>query len=186
MNIGNNILKLRKEKHLSQEQLGELIGVTRQTISNWELNETIPDTNQLIALSKSLNISIDDLVNNEIKNIVVEKVSNTEKLAGLIIKILKAVGIIIIINVILIILGLILFTAFKEQPETGVVKSVQLSCSINDNDYIIDVGSDSYFNCSNCDKQMQVYLREITDWANLENSEKNIRTYFEENGGHCE
>lgn len=186
MNIGNNILELRKEKGLSQEQLGELIRVTRQTISNWELNETIPDTNQLIALSKSLNISIDDLVNNEIKNIVVEKVSNTEKLAGLIIKILKAVGIIIIINVVLMILAFIAFTVFRKQPETSEVKSLQLTCSINENDYVIDIGSDAYFNCSNCDKQMQVYLKDITDWANLSTSEKNIKTYFEDNGGTCE
>ena len=33
---------------------------------------------------------------------------------------------------------------------------------------------------------MQVYLRDITDWANLENSIENIEKYFEENGGKCE
>lgn len=37
MNIGNNILQLRKKMQLSQEKLEEKVGVTRQTISNWEL-----------------------------------------------------------------------------------------------------------------------------------------------------
>lgn len=36
MNLGNNILELRKRMQLSQEKLGEKVGVTRQTISNWE------------------------------------------------------------------------------------------------------------------------------------------------------
>lgn len=40
MKLGENILKLRKQRGLSQEQLGEQVDVTRQTISNWELGET--------------------------------------------------------------------------------------------------------------------------------------------------
>lgn len=60
--LGDNILKLRKSKGLSQEKLGEQIGVTRQTISNWELGETTPNPEQLKLLSKELNISIDELL----------------------------------------------------------------------------------------------------------------------------
>jgi len=62
MDLGGRIFELRKKQQFSQEKLGERVGVTRQTISNWELNETLPDTNQLIALSKALVISIDELV----------------------------------------------------------------------------------------------------------------------------
>ena len=40
MNFGNILLKIRKEKNISQEQLAQKIGVTRQTVSNWELNIT--------------------------------------------------------------------------------------------------------------------------------------------------
>lgn len=73
MKLGDNILKLRKQQGLSQEELGELVNVTRQTISNWELNETSPNPEQLKLLSKALNISIDDLINNEIsKNISID------------------------------------------------------------------------------------------------------------------
>ena len=43
MELGKKILELRKKKGLSQEELGEKINVTRQTISNWELGETSPN-----------------------------------------------------------------------------------------------------------------------------------------------
>ena len=58
--LGNNILKLRKQLGFSQEELSEKVNVTRQTISNWELNETQPNPEQLKLLSKALNVSIDD------------------------------------------------------------------------------------------------------------------------------
>ena len=61
MNIGQNILNLRKSANLSQEQLAEKIGVTRQTISNWELEESSPDLKQAKELSKIFNVSLDDL-----------------------------------------------------------------------------------------------------------------------------
>ena len=87
--LGENIYNLRKENKLSQEQLAEKINVTRQTISNWELGETSPNPEQLKLLSSVLNVSVDELLNNDIKSVIVERVSNTEKLAGIIIKILK-------------------------------------------------------------------------------------------------
>ena len=46
--LGNNILKLRKQLGFSQEELSEKVNVTRQTISNWELNETQPNPEQLV------------------------------------------------------------------------------------------------------------------------------------------
>ena len=71
---------------LSQEQLGEKTNVTRQTISKWELNETAPNPEQLKLLSKALKISIDELLDNDVSNVLVEKISNAEKLAGIGIK----------------------------------------------------------------------------------------------------
>lgn len=61
MNIGQNILNLRKSAKFSQEQLAEKMGVTRQTISNWELEESSPDLKQAKELSKIFNVSLDDL-----------------------------------------------------------------------------------------------------------------------------
>lgn len=89
MNLGDRIMNLRKNQKLSQEQLAEKISVTRQTISNWELGDTNPNPEQLKMLSKQFGISIDELLNNDTKEIVVEKISNVEKTAEKIYKLLK-------------------------------------------------------------------------------------------------
>ena len=60
MNLGDKILQLRKKNGLSQEQLGEKVDVTRQTISNWELGETTPNPEQLKKMSKAFNVSVDE------------------------------------------------------------------------------------------------------------------------------
>ena len=86
MNIGDKIFDLRKKSKLSQEQLAEKLNVTRQTISNWELNETSPDLNQAKELSKIFKVSLDDLSGNDVKSIFVEKMNNTERLASIAIK----------------------------------------------------------------------------------------------------
>lgn len=91
MTLGQNILELRKKKGLSQEQLGEKVSVTRQTISNWELEETAPNPEQLKSLSKALNVSVDDLIDNDIQNVVLSKIKITEKQTRTIKKILKGI-----------------------------------------------------------------------------------------------
>lgn len=111
MKLGEKIFELRKKCGLSQEQLGEKINVTRQTISNWELGETAPNPEQLKLLSSSLNISIDELLGNDINNILVGKISNTEKLAGIMIKILKFIGIAFIVLFIIDLIVLILYAS---------------------------------------------------------------------------
>lgn len=115
MGLGNNILKLRKQQGLSQEKLGEAIGVTRQTISTWETEQTAPNPEQLLQLSKNLDISIDKLLDNEREDELYRKVSNTEELAGMIMKILKVlgkVGIGYLIFVGALSIGAILYTVF--------------------------------------------------------------------------
>ena len=89
MALGQNILESRKKNGLSQEQLGEKVNVTRQTISNWELEETAPNPEQLKLLSKALNVSVDDLIDNDLQNVVLSKVKMTEKQTKTIKKILK-------------------------------------------------------------------------------------------------
>lgn len=58
MDLGNKILELRKKEKLSQEQLAEKLNVTRQTISNWKLNQTATDINQAKCIAKIFNVSI--------------------------------------------------------------------------------------------------------------------------------
>ena len=111
--LGENILKLRKKNGLSQEQLGEKINVTRQTISNWELGETAPNPEQLKLLSQSLNISIDELLDNDINSSMKEKIINIEKTANIGIKVMKFIGIAFAIMLIIDIISFIIFLLVK-------------------------------------------------------------------------
>ena len=113
MGIGNKILELRKKENLSQEQLAEKMNVTRQTISKWELNETTPDIKQAKELSKIFKISLDELTNNDINNLVIEKISNTEKLAGLVFKVSKYIGICFLLMLVIDIITFIIFLLIK-------------------------------------------------------------------------
>lgn len=131
MSLGNKIFELRKKKGLSQEQLGEKVDVTRQTISNWELGETAPNPEQLKLLSKALNISVDELIDNDMKGILETKVSNTEKLAGIIIKILKAIGILFIILLVIDIMAFIMFVAVKKESALTNPESMERFCFLN-------------------------------------------------------
>ena len=62
MPLGDRIASLRKEKKLSQEALGELVGVSRQAVSKWESNKAVPDIQNCIAMSKALGISMAELL----------------------------------------------------------------------------------------------------------------------------
>ena len=89
MEIGKKIMELRKKNGLSQEELAEKVGVARQTISKWELGETSPDIKQSKELSKIFNVSVDDLIDNDLQNVVLSKIKMTEKQTRTIKKILK-------------------------------------------------------------------------------------------------
>ncbi len=54
MTLGARIAALRKERGLSQEGLGELVGVSRQAVSKWESDSALPDVNNCVALSRPL------------------------------------------------------------------------------------------------------------------------------------
>ncbi len=71
MTFGEKLQRLRKDQRMSQEELASKIAVSRQAVSKWELNETMPDIDNIIQLSKIFGISIDYLLNDEI-NIVEE------------------------------------------------------------------------------------------------------------------
>lgn len=60
--IANRLQQLRKNNNLSQEELAEKIGVSRQAVSKWERAEASPDTENLILLSRLYNISLDELL----------------------------------------------------------------------------------------------------------------------------
>lgn len=66
--IGKFIYKLRTEKGLSQASLAEMIPITRQAVSRWELGKSLPDSQTLVILSKIFNVSINEILAGERNN----------------------------------------------------------------------------------------------------------------------
>lgn len=65
MTLGERIYKLRNERNMTQEQLAEKLGVTRQSISKWEGNLVKPEIEKLKAMAKLFDVSLDDLISDE-------------------------------------------------------------------------------------------------------------------------
>ena len=79
MSLGENLQTIRKKNQLSQEGLAEMLGVSRQAVSKWELGEGYPEVDKLLILSKKLNVSLDSLFGGESQPVVTEngKASDT-------------------------------------------------------------------------------------------------------------
>lgn len=67
MEIGDKIKQYREQINLSQEELGNKVYVSRQTISNWENNKSYPDINSLKILSNIFDISLDEFIKRDIE-----------------------------------------------------------------------------------------------------------------------
>lgn len=61
-NIAKTILKIRQDNKLSQEQFAEIVGVTRQAVSRWEMGISAPNINTLILMSEKFNIQVDEML----------------------------------------------------------------------------------------------------------------------------
>ena len=71
----NNLKKIRKNNNLSQEQLAEILGISRQAISKWESGSAYPEMEKIIQLCEKFNVNIDDLLNKDIGEIISEEQS---------------------------------------------------------------------------------------------------------------
>ena len=67
MTTGEKLAALRKRKGITQDHLAEILKVSRQSVSRWELNAAFPETEKLIRLSRLLECSIDFLLNDELE-----------------------------------------------------------------------------------------------------------------------
>ena len=186
MNLGKKIAALRKKNNLSQEELAEKVGVARQTISKWEIGDTTPDINQVKIISKIFNISIDELVDNDINNVIVEKVSNTEKLAGITIKILKVFGIMLIVFITLIFLFVIIFMADMPRNDYDIVGRTKVSCNLDNEEYVYEAEYNKNYQVINSGGD--AYIMNHTDIESYEDVNKivaHIEDYFKDHGGKC-
>lgn len=156
MTIGERLLKLRKERNLSQEELANVLNVSRQTISKWETDQTTPDFDKIVPLCEYFNITSDELLTGK-KDIIETKSEDKRKIfarnigisVGL--YIFSLVAIIILASVfdmaeigaglfftfIALATGLIVYTAInygskKEKKETKDDRTVKQICEIID------------------------------------------------------
>ena len=81
MKFNEKLIELRKTKGLSQEELGNELGVSRQTVSKWELGQSYPDFQKLVILSDFFNISLDKLIKDIDLDDVRENNSDNEKVS---------------------------------------------------------------------------------------------------------
>lgn len=142
MKLNEIILKLRKKNGLSQEKLSEKMGVTRQTISNWELGDTIPTAEQIILLSKIFKTTADEILGLDSKDIILEKVSGTENLIKKQIKFTKIIFVTIYI-VILSILICFIIHCFTLKDFTKDYQDV-IYCEINEKSFRIMITPGEY------------------------------------------
>ena len=93
MKLNEKLLKLRKERGLSQQQLADQLNVSRQSISKWELNESIPDIQNIVAMSQLFDVTTDYLLKDEMEK---NQVNNNH------------IDIILVVSTLIIFLGLVL------------------------------------------------------------------------------
>lgn len=166
--LGNKLVNLRKENKLSQDALADKLGVTRQTISNWELNITKPDIIQIKNISEIFNMSIDVLLDNNTKDIIEKKISNTEKLTNKTNKYIK-ITLITLYFIILIFLISITIYFFNKKDFTD---EYQTSFRCTNNKLIYDVSLDNYFDGENNNMPFNIIVFKCDDTKSKCNSEK--------------
>lgn len=183
MNIGKKIFGFRKKKGLSQEKLGEKINVTRQTISNWELGETQPNPEQLKLLSRELNVSIDELLDNNIEDMLNDKTNNISKKVGFNFSFLKYS----IIFVFIIFIILFIIKVVNNSKDKGNMRYESIACNLYGEEHSysinyyeltgepIESGGDSYF----------YDILDLGKYNDAHQIFNIINDYVKKNGGKC-
>lgn len=101
MKFGEKLQLLRKQKGMSQEQLALQIGVSRQSVSKWELGDSLPDTDKIVLLSKVFEVTTDYLLFEDESStfgldkkegINLSREKGTETLPGFILRLVKTKG----------------------------------------------------------------------------------------------
>lgn len=128
MDFNNRLYQLRKQKGLSQEELANRLNVSRQTVSKWEVGDSTPDMEKLIAMSDLFDVSLDKLVmgkedeekppsttKSEVVTVLNEKVlTNKNKKRAK--SILKVIGIILAAILLIDVISMIIYFAVNGMP----------------------------------------------------------------------
>ena len=78
MEFNNKLYNLRKQKGLSQEELANRLNVSRQTVSKWEVGDSTPDMEKLVAISVLFEMSLDELVMDKVSSSAREASAKSE------------------------------------------------------------------------------------------------------------
>ena len=70
MSLGERLIELRKNMHLSQEEVAEKLGVTRQTVSKWETDQSTPDFDKIEPICKLYSITTDELISGKKEEVI--------------------------------------------------------------------------------------------------------------------
>lgn len=198
MSIGKKLVELRKKNNLSQEEVAEKIGVTRQTISKWELDETSPDLKSTKELAVLYHISIDELVGNEAPRIKrVEKETDDKflkkekyykKVGFSFIGSYFVVGFCIFIIVFMIFISAIdhASSPYDNGFDLTKVTEENLTCTIDEKKYNVYIKNDGTFTCDACDETMKEDLMKLFNKNKIFESHVEMASYFMDKKGTCE
>lgn len=146
MRFGDNLKNLRKSRNISQEELGEKVGVSRQSVSKWENSEAYPEMTNILILCKIFNCKINDLLSEkiedfdsfdeEVKMNVVKFASVKQKKMKTLTKILsligKIAGIVVKVAIPFVIIAMIIMPIFfssidvKDNKLVSTMKDIQI------------------------------------------------------------
>lgn len=122
MTFGEKLSKMRKEYNYTQEQLADILGVSRQSVSKWESDIAYPETDKLIEIGKLFDCSMDYLLKENITeksgaiaNVFAEKVM-TDKNKIKLKKVLKIIGIILAVALAIDVISMIVYFCFIGTP----------------------------------------------------------------------
>lgn len=130
MTLGDKLSGLRKESNYTQEQLADLLGVSRQTISKWESDTAYPETEKLIKIGKVFDCSMDYLLKEDVteksgvqQSGFAEKVEEigkkvmTDKNKGKVKKLLKIIGILLAVILAIDLISMIVYFSVVGTPQ---------------------------------------------------------------------
>ena len=176
MELGNLILKHRKQRNMSQEDLAKEVGVTRQTISKWELNETSPDLKQAIKLAEIFDIDFNKIINDE----KIEKCIIKDRIKNYILVLILSIIVIVVVSLIA-----IFFYNYGYNKNHSTVyivcnlneKQYQYAITFDDTNDVIQYDGDKYINDIAYEKgKRKKAIDVLTD----------VNNHFKEEGGYCE
>jgi len=96
VNLGERILDLRTKANMSQNDFADVLNVSRQSVSKWETNSSIPDLEKLMRMSEIFNISLDELVRGEMDVISDKSKETSDKKERSTLEMRKIVGFVLL------------------------------------------------------------------------------------------